>query len=324
MRKKLLFTTILLAFILTISAQNKKVAIMETKANDNVSAFECNVVRGCMETAVTNAPGYEGYDRTAFDYIMQEHQFERSGTVDDSQIRELGKMAGVQYILVTEAGKQAGFFYILAKILDVETGQFMKSVNDLCNATPTDIKETCDDLGLKLFGESGSIKSNENARKKTLPPNSKDVPIVHYLFDYRPATEPSNDASTKFFADFIYNLLTNNYTIEGFRIEGNIIPGESNSIGGAELVLQMIKKEIKRAGLKEKDYEFVVNAGTNWEVIYQSISKSYIADNEQILNILRNCKDDNQRATELEMMCMRFPNLERVVSGLQYVDVYVY
>lgn len=160
------FRTILIFVFATISvslnAQTKKVAVMETKNIQGVSPFQANIVRGGMETAVANATGYEAYDRASFDVIMKEQNFQRSGAVDDNQIREMGIMAGVQYVLVTEASTEDGYFYILAKLLDVETGRFMKSAEELCEAKPTDIKGACSKLGVQLFGGSLSNSIGNN------------------------------------------------------------------------------------------------------------------------------------------------------------------
>ena len=76
MRKILLFVTLMLAFVVTVSAQNKKVAVMETKAAPGVSTMQSNIVRGGMEVAVSNAFGYEGYDRAAFDKILEEQNLD--------------------------------------------------------------------------------------------------------------------------------------------------------------------------------------------------------------------------------------------------------
>jgi len=151
MRKSLVITILLLMASLLLPAQVKKVAVMETKCDGSVNNMQKNMVRGGMEVAVANAPGYEGYDRSAFDVIMQEQNFQRSGVVDESQIRRLGQMAGVQYVLVTEASTDGSGFFILAKLLNVETGQFGKVVNTFCNASGMDIYNASNELGGKLF-----------------------------------------------------------------------------------------------------------------------------------------------------------------------------
>lgn len=141
---------------------------METKNIEGVSAFQCNMVRGGMEVAVANAPGYEGYDRAAFDVIMKEQNFQRSGAVKDTDIRRLGEMAGVQYVLVTEASSDGSGFFILAKLLDVETGQYGNAVNTFCEASGQKIYEASNELGAQLFGGNNSSRGNMNSKNPSL------------------------------------------------------------------------------------------------------------------------------------------------------------
>lgn len=155
---KILFIVAIVFTAVSLHAQNKKVAVMETKNIEGVSAFQSNMVRGGMEVAVANAQGYEGYDRAAFDQIMKEQKFQRSGAVDDKQIREMGVMAGVQYVLVTEASSDGQGFFILAKLLDVETGQYGNVVNTFCSVSGQDIYKASNELGAKLFG--GEAETN--------------------------------------------------------------------------------------------------------------------------------------------------------------------
>ena len=181
--KKTLFI-LLFSIPLLLSAQNKKVAIMETKSNEGVTSFQSNMVRGGLETAIANATGYEAYDRAAFDMIIREQNFQRSGAVSESQIRRLGEMAGVQYVLVTEASAEDGFFYILAKLLDVETGRFLKSSDQLCEATPLEIREACTILGDKLFGKSSAFinvaNNNRIEETKTISVNGVNI-VLKYV-----------------------------------------------------------------------------------------------------------------------------------------------
>ena len=169
MKKSIVLSFVLLAFSLALNAQNKKVAVMETKVNEGVSSFQSNMVRGGMETAVANAPGYEGYDRAAFDVIMREQNFQRSGAVNDMQIRELGQMAGVQFVLVSEASSDGEGFFILAKLLDVETGQMGKVVNTFCSASGQDIFNASNQLGAQLFGNTVTSTTITPGRTTTTP-----------------------------------------------------------------------------------------------------------------------------------------------------------
>ena len=163
MKRFLTFAALLLLPLLTMA--QKKVAVWETKCTDNsVSSFQRIMVRGGMESAVANAPGYTGYDRASFDAIINEHNFQRSGAVSESDIKRLGEMAGVQYIIVPEAMVEGNDFYIIVKMLDVETGEFGAAYDALCAASSVEIRNACSQLGAKLFGNvPGGNSSNSGA-----------------------------------------------------------------------------------------------------------------------------------------------------------------
>lgn len=149
--KKYLFI-ILSALSLTAVAQ-KKVAVLTPVCRDNsVSMFYQQIVRGSMESAVTSTDEYVSYDRTAFDKVLEEHAFERSGAVDDSQIRQMGVYAGVDYVLVTELSAAEGYMNIIVKILNIETGEFSKSLSELTEQQPKMVQSVCTDLAKQLFG----------------------------------------------------------------------------------------------------------------------------------------------------------------------------
>ncbi len=164
MKLKQIVFILLYVFSLTAVGQTKKVAVWETKCSDNsLRPIQKTMVRGGMETSVGNTPGYEVFDRSAFDVIMKEHHFERSGAVSEAEIKELGKIAGVQYIIVPEAMTDGTDFYIIVKMLDVETGKFGGVHQALCTPTGSDIYKACEKLGAELFGSSyGGSNTNGN------------------------------------------------------------------------------------------------------------------------------------------------------------------
>lgn len=161
MKRVIAILIIMMLLPVMVYAQLKKVAVWETKCSDNsITTFQSTMVRGGMETAVGNAGGYEVYDRSAFDAITKEQKFQRSGMVSDSEIKRLGEMAGVQYIIVPEATASGGEFYILVKMLDVETGKFGAVYEELCGISGVEIKKACTILGKQLFGDAVGASSD--------------------------------------------------------------------------------------------------------------------------------------------------------------------
>ena len=154
--KKILFFSIIILLPVIAMAQ-KKVAVMEVKAYEGVKPMHAIMIRGGMETAVGNAKGYEVYDRSNFEAIMQEQNFQRSGAVKDTDIKRLGEIAGVQYIIVPEAAVDGNEVYINVRMLDVETGKFGGIHDKLCQCNAADIKQACEELGAELFGSGSTV-----------------------------------------------------------------------------------------------------------------------------------------------------------------------
>lgn len=154
MKKHFLITLLLMAFAMAATAQNKKIAILETvDKKGNVPYGILLQLRSNLTYAISSTPGYEGYDRVDMAQIMGEHDFQRTGLVSDEQIRRLGEMTGASSILVAEAA-----FYdkdniiITAKILNVETASVERSVPpQISGINPREMQEACEELADKLL-----------------------------------------------------------------------------------------------------------------------------------------------------------------------------
>ncbi len=155
--KRLLIFLFMLSVSVASIAQSKpkKVAVWETqRIGDDISLFKGTLVRGAIEEAVDNTPGYVKYDRAMFDAIVAEHKFQRSGAVKDDDMRKMGEMAGVQYVIVPECAIEDGYFVLNVRMLDVESGQ-SKTVQEIPANTVPEIKAACTKLSARLFGNSG-------------------------------------------------------------------------------------------------------------------------------------------------------------------------
>ena len=149
------------AFSLTPFAQEKKkVAVLDPICRDNsVPTFYRQMVRGAMESAVSASDEYEAYDRSAFDQIQKEQSFQRTGAVNDSQIKKMGEMAGVDYILVTEVSADEGYLSTIVKVLNVTTGKYDKSADDYMKLSPEDVKRKCNVIASSIFDMKQQYKN---------------------------------------------------------------------------------------------------------------------------------------------------------------------
>ncbi len=167
MRK--LFILLLSALALTAVAQQKKtVAVLDPICRDNsVNVFFQQMVRGAMESAVTTSNEYDAYDRSAFDQIQKEQAFQRTGAVSDSQIKKMGEMAGVDYVLVSEVSAYDGYLSAIVKILNVTTGKYDKSNDDIMELKPEAVKVKCKEMAKSLFGSIQKNKSQTNDKSSS-------------------------------------------------------------------------------------------------------------------------------------------------------------
>ena len=158
--------TILFLFLLIsgmMSAQVKRVAILETVDKENKVTYANKLMlRTSLSKAITNTPGYEAYDRTDIDAIMGEQNFQRTGLVSNEQIKRLGEMTGVNYILVAEAVVvDPKNMFITAKLLDVETARTMITDYVTMGTDINSIQNGCAELAKKMFYTEEQNKTQE-------------------------------------------------------------------------------------------------------------------------------------------------------------------
>ena len=154
MKKHFLITLLLMAFAMAATAQNKKIAILETVVKEGNVPYGIRLqLRSNLTYAISNTPGYEGYDRVDMSQIIGEHDFQRTGMVSDEQIRQLGEMTGASSILVAEAAVyDKDNIIITAKILNVETASVERAVPPQISSTnPREMQKACEELADKLL-----------------------------------------------------------------------------------------------------------------------------------------------------------------------------
>ena len=162
-----------------LAQTTKKVAILETVDKENNIRYGVRLmIRGNLSQAITNTPGYEGYDRVDMDQILGEHDFQRTGNVSDEQIKKLGEMTGAAYILVAEAAMVDELnVFIMAKILNVESARIEKVSNVQSGIDAEELQESCVQLAESLFGlKSISNKTAQAAPAPTPAPVQQAAP----------------------------------------------------------------------------------------------------------------------------------------------------
>jgi len=140
MTKKLILVANLLFSSMVVMAQDKKVAVMDPAGSVESSIQE--IVREEISSVVVNALGYTVLERSLINKVLEENKFQTGGLVDDSQISEIGKRLGANYVFVSSITIMGnGSYYISCKMIDVltariekqKTAQTQQGANDLIN-----------------------------------------------------------------------------------------------------------------------------------------------------------------------------------------------
>lgn len=165
--RKLILLCLLVLSATTIYAETvKTVAVMPTIDRGNAlqsKSYLREAIRMDMEEAVGNTAGFVTYDRSAFDAIASERKFQSSGEVKDSEIKAIGEMAGVDYVLVCEVAGGDGYIKISAKVMDMVSGQYERvHTSSFVEMNPQAIEKEVQQLCDKMFGGITSSSSSSS------------------------------------------------------------------------------------------------------------------------------------------------------------------
>jgi len=89
------------------------------------------VIGSELAKALAESKAYSAIDRTedALKIVEKEHIYQRSGAVDEKQIKELGKQLGVKFICIAEVNEIMGSYHLDARLVDVETAEVINVVS---------------------------------------------------------------------------------------------------------------------------------------------------------------------------------------------------
>lgn len=178
--KRLLTILLTCLLVLPALAQGegvKKVAILEVVDREGTVSYGVKLqLRSSLTAAITQTPGYEAYDRVDMAAIFGEHDFQRTGVVNDEQIKKLGEMSGCDYVLITEVAKIDDTNLVLvAKVVNVTTARVESSADNMIASNSTGIRKGGQQLATTLFTP---VKQETIRVEKTAAERNTDIPVV--------------------------------------------------------------------------------------------------------------------------------------------------
>jgi len=91
-----------------------------------------NIMGGELARVISGSDKYLAVDRTEIilEQLAKEHTYQRSGAVDDDQIKALGQQLGVQYLCISDINPVGKRYYLDTRLVDVVTAEIMRSVTE--------------------------------------------------------------------------------------------------------------------------------------------------------------------------------------------------
>lgn len=135
MKSLSLFFTFLL-FAIAIQAQTPKkekarIAVLELSA-DGITKAEAQTFTNRLRSELVKTGVFIVLERGEMDDILKEQGFQLTGCTSNECAVEAGKLLNVKEMVAGSVGKVGRLYSIDARLIDVETGQILKSVTEDC------------------------------------------------------------------------------------------------------------------------------------------------------------------------------------------------
>ena len=188
-----------LLFIGFSFAQDITIAVLDFDG-DGVSQSETRTLTNRLRDEMFNTGIYIVLERGKMDEVLKEQGFQQTGCVTSECAVEVGNMLGVQQMIGGSIGKVGNIYTVSARIIDVQTGEVLKSANydhigDIGQLLITGMKDVVNQL---ITGRKVKRSVIQTKGKGTLyiqsTPSSADVWVDGYKVEGKtPLTIPDLD-----------------------------------------------------------------------------------------------------------------------------------
>jgi len=117
-----------------LAAEQGKQAVAIYMAGDEPKGAQGvhKIMGGELARVISGSDSYLAVDRTEIilEQLAKEHTYQRSGAVDDDQIKALGQQLGVQYLCISDINPVGKRYYLDTRLVDVVSAEIMRSVTE--------------------------------------------------------------------------------------------------------------------------------------------------------------------------------------------------
>jgi len=152
------------------AAQGKQAVAVYMAGNEPEGARGVhNIMGGELARILSESDKYLAVDRTdaILEQLAREHTYQRSGAVDDEQIKVLGQQLGVQYLCISDinpAGKRSYYFDV--RLVDVVTAEIIRTATATSNLkNANEMTTVARNIALELLETEKAIAQQKRRKK---------------------------------------------------------------------------------------------------------------------------------------------------------------
>jgi Curli production assembly/transport component CsgG. len=112
------------------------------------------IVREEISSVLVNRKGYTVLERQLIDKVLEENKFQGEGMVDESQISEIGKIMGADYVFISSITPLNDNYYLSCKMIEVATARIEKQFTGTTQSGIHDITLTSQFVVRRLLGDN--------------------------------------------------------------------------------------------------------------------------------------------------------------------------
>lgn len=202
-----LLVILLSVLSLTAFAQQKRVAVYVTGEDEGIK----KILGSKLVAAIARSEEYIAIERTAafLSELNKEHNYQRTGAVDDNDISRIGKQFGVQYVCVADVTDVFGEKYISARLIDVETAEIVDAYDGGGRITSmSDCVRIANEIAGKLSPEVNSFTPLQDDRTPTKPQTISTSSSNSEIYDFGKIKEENGRVSHTFILPIRYEEIS--------------------------------------------------------------------------------------------------------------------
>jgi Curli production assembly/transport component CsgG. len=185
-----------------IAQEEKKVAVFDPVANVDNAIIE--IVREEISSVIVNSKGYVALERQLINKVLEENKFQGSGLVGESQVSEIGKVMGADYVFVTTISNISTNYYISCKLVEVATAHIEMQSTGTTKQGTSDLTTTIQTIVSSML-TTKTLPVQKNEKAETVKKKEKK--------DKEKANEKTElDSVASPYIDEIYSVTTDSKT----------------------------------------------------------------------------------------------------------------